>query len=79
MLFLDKMVRAWFMDSSDEDQRLEHHRSPPQFIDLEELYKKTGVEYFQVCYSLVSSEKYAIFLTIAKVLFHLFFKLFLYL
>ncbi|XP_049804382.1 acireductone dioxygenase [Schistocerca nitens] len=42
------MVRAWFMDTSDADQRLEHHRDPPQFIDLDELYKTTGVEYFKL-------------------------------
>jgi 1,2-dihydroxy-3-keto-5-methylthiopentene dioxygenase len=27
---------------------LEHHRQPPQFLDLDELYKATGVEYFKV-------------------------------
>lgn len=42
------MVRAWYMDSEQTDQRLEHHRNPPKFIDLDELRKKTGVEYFQV-------------------------------
>jgi len=42
------MVRAWYMDSSEEDQRLEHHRQPPYFIDLDELFKTTGVEYFKV-------------------------------
>jgi 1,2-dihydroxy-3-keto-5-methylthiopentene dioxygenase len=36
------------MDSSEEDQRLEHHRQPPHFLDLDELYKATGVEYFKV-------------------------------
>jgi 1,2-dihydroxy-3-keto-5-methylthiopentene dioxygenase len=42
------MVRAWYMDSSEEDQRLEHHRQPPQFVDLDALLKATGVEYFKV-------------------------------
>lgn len=42
------MVRAWYMDNQQTDQRLEHHRNPPKFIDLDELQKKTGVEYFQV-------------------------------
>lgn len=42
------MVRAWYMDSSTEDQRLEHHRQPPQFLNLDQLYKITGVEYFQL-------------------------------
>lgn len=42
------MVRAWYMDSSEEDQRLEHHRQPPQFVDLDVLFKATGVEYFEL-------------------------------
>lgn len=41
------MVRAWYMDNETTDQRLEHHRNPPKFIELDELHKKTGVEYFQ--------------------------------
>lgn len=47
--FHSKMVLVWLMDDDREkDQRLEHHRSPPQFITVEELYKTSGVEYFQV-------------------------------
>ncbi|CAH0391681.1 unnamed protein product [Bemisia tabaci] len=43
------MVRAWFMDSDEtSDQRLEHHRNPPEFLDLDTLFAKTGVEYFQL-------------------------------
>ncbi|KAJ8877426.1 hypothetical protein PR048_021880 [Dryococelus australis] len=43
------MVQTWFMDSSEEDQRLEHHRSsPPQYLTLDELFKLTGVEYFEL-------------------------------
>lgn len=42
------MVQCWYMDDEDTDQRLEHHRTPQQFCSLEELFKKTGVEYFQV-------------------------------
>lgn len=42
------MVRAWYMDTSDADQRLEHHKEPPEFLFLEELLRKTGVEYFKV-------------------------------
>lgn len=42
------MVRAWYMDKEDTDQRLEHHRNPPKFVSLSELYTITGVEYFQV-------------------------------
>ncbi|KAJ9596435.1 hypothetical protein L9F63_012553, partial [Diploptera punctata] len=42
------MVRAWYMDFSTEDQRLEHHRQPPHFVDLDQLHKICGVEYFQL-------------------------------
>ncbi|XP_032685933.1 1,2-dihydroxy-3-keto-5-methylthiopentene dioxygenase [Odontomachus brunneus] len=42
------MVRAWYMDNSDADQRLEHHRQPAEFVSLEELFGKTGVEYFEI-------------------------------
>lgn len=43
------MVRAWFMDDDVEsDQRLEHHRNPPEFVDLLKLFELTGVEYFKV-------------------------------
>lgn len=42
------MVRAWYMDDEQTDQRLEHHRNPKKFIQLDELLKKTGVEYFPV-------------------------------
>lgn len=43
------MVRAWYMDNESSDQRLEHHRTPPEFIELKDLFKKSGVEYLQVC------------------------------
>lgn len=43
------MVQVWFMDDDVEgDQRLEHKRSPPTYMELKELYNKTGVEYFKV-------------------------------
>lgn len=42
------MVRAWYMDDSEEDQRLEHHLSPPQFLELNKLYNDSGVEYIKV-------------------------------
>lgn len=48
------MVRAWYMDNEATDQRLEHHRNPPQFLNLEELYKVTGVEYFKVTCSIIN-------------------------
>ncbi|KFB35597.1 AGAP005618-PA-like protein [Anopheles sinensis] len=42
------MVRAWFMDNESTDQRLEHQLDPPQFLNMDELFKSTGVEYFKI-------------------------------
>ncbi|XP_023029496.1 acireductone dioxygenase [Leptinotarsa decemlineata] len=42
------MVRAWFIDEDPKNPTEEHHRIPPKFIGLEEIYKTTGVEYFQI-------------------------------
>uniref|UniRef100_A0A2A4K8L0 Acireductone dioxygenase n=1 Tax=Heliothis virescens TaxID=7102 RepID=A0A2A4K8L0_HELVI len=42
------MVQAWYMDEEKTDQRLEHHKNPPEYVSLEDLYKKTGVEYFKL-------------------------------
>ncbi|KAF2897610.1 hypothetical protein ILUMI_08566 [Ignelater luminosus] len=42
------MVRAWYMDNEKSDQRLEHHRNPPKFVSLEELFTICGVEYFPI-------------------------------
>jgi len=42
------MVRAWYMDDSLEDQRLEHHRNPPEFLDLDQLKATTGVLYWKL-------------------------------
>ncbi|XP_046350912.1 1,2-dihydroxy-3-keto-5-methylthiopentene dioxygenase-like [Haliotis rufescens] len=42
------MVRAWFMDSSDTDQRQPHMQEPPQFVDLATLRELAGVEYYQM-------------------------------
>lgn len=39
------MVKAWLMDDSDEDQRLEHQRMPPVPISIEEIKERTGVLY----------------------------------
>ena len=48
------MVRAWFMDNdTTTERRLEHHLSPPQYIELDELYKNTNVEYFKVSQALI--------------------------
>ncbi|CAK1540311.1 unnamed protein product [Leptosia nina] len=41
------MVKVWYMDEDIvSDQRLEHHKSPPEYLSLEELFRKTGVEYY---------------------------------
>lgn len=42
------MVRAWYMDNDKSDQRLEHHRNPPEFLSLEQLFALSGVEHFQI-------------------------------
>ncbi|KAK4882630.1 hypothetical protein RN001_005949 [Aquatica leii] len=42
------MVRAWYMDSESNDQRLEHHRNPPEFITMDKLFENCGVEYFSL-------------------------------
>ncbi|KAJ6221625.1 hypothetical protein RDWZM_000170 [Blomia tropicalis] len=43
------MVRAWYMNSNDDqDQRTERHMDPPQFISLDELKQKTGVLYWKL-------------------------------
>ena len=49
-ILLRTMVRAWYMDDDlQTDQRYEHHRNPPVFIDLEKLFESSGVQYFKVC------------------------------
>ena len=45
------MVRAWYMDDSDEDQRLPHMTDPLRPVSLEELKEKTGMEYLKVIVS----------------------------
>ncbi|KAK2587868.1 hypothetical protein KPH14_003965 [Odynerus spinipes] len=42
------MVRAWYMDESDDDQRLEHRKESSQVLSSKDLYAITGVEYFKV-------------------------------
>lgn len=39
------MVKAWYMDTSDADQRLSHQLDPPEFVSLENL-EKLGVLYW---------------------------------
>lgn len=42
------MVSAWYMDDSDEDQRLDHQKNPPQPVDMKDLVTLTGVLYWKV-------------------------------
>lgn len=42
------MVSAWYMDESDEDQRLEHQTDPPRPIDMKDIVSLTGVLYWKV-------------------------------
>lgn len=51
------MVRAWYMDDDPSDQRNEHHRNPPAFIDIDDLKKVSGVEYFKVRSIYVSNSR----------------------
>ncbi|KAK0180300.1 hypothetical protein PV327_005959 [Microctonus hyperodae] len=51
------MVRIWYMDDSSADQRLEHHREPPKYLTLKELFKITGVEYFEIDYKNYTLDK----------------------
>lgn len=38
------MVRAWYMDSSSDDQRLPHQLEPPEPVTIDEL-RKIGVDH----------------------------------
>uniref|UniRef100_A0A8D8XZ09 Acireductone dioxygenase n=1 Tax=Cacopsylla melanoneura TaxID=428564 RepID=A0A8D8XZ09_9HEMI len=43
------MVRVWYMDDDVvSDQRSQHHRNPPKYLDLQTLNHLTGVEYFNI-------------------------------
>ncbi|KAK1387861.1 Acireductone dioxygenase [Heracleum sosnowskyi] len=33
----EEVLQAWYMDDSDEDQQLPHHRNPMEFVSLEKL------------------------------------------
>jgi 1,2-dihydroxy-3-keto-5-methylthiopentene dioxygenase len=37
------MVKAWYMDDSEMDQRLEHQKNPSQPIDIKDVFTRTGV------------------------------------
>ena len=32
-----EVIEAWYMDDSEEDQRLPHHREPKEFIHVDKL------------------------------------------
>ena len=36
----EEVIQAWYMDDSDEDQRLPHHREPKEFVSLDQLAGK---------------------------------------
>uniref|UniRef100_G3MP97 Acireductone dioxygenase n=1 Tax=Amblyomma maculatum TaxID=34609 RepID=G3MP97_AMBMU len=38
----EEVIEAWYMDDSEEDQRLPHHREPKEYVPLEKL-KELGV------------------------------------
>lgn len=50
------MVQAWYMDDSDHDQRDEHHLNPPQFLDMQELRKVSGVEHWEIDVNNIETE-----------------------
>lgn len=52
------------MDDSDKDQRLEHHLDPEEYINMEDLFKSTGVEYFKVFSTLLLKKTYKILIII---------------
>lgn len=36
----EEVIQAWYMDDSNEDQRLPHHKEPKEFVSLDELAGK---------------------------------------
>jgi len=35
-----EVLQAWYMDDSDEDQRLPHHKEPKEFVSFDQLAGK---------------------------------------
>lgn len=33
----EEVIQAWYMDDSQDDQRLPHHKDPKEFISLDKL------------------------------------------
>ena len=46
----DTMVRAWYMDESDDDQRLPHMLEPNQEVNMDDLNRLCGLSYWKVSY-----------------------------
>ncbi|XP_061181512.1 acireductone dioxygenase-like [Saccostrea echinata] len=50
------MVRAWYMDDVEDDQRKPHMTEPPQFVTMDQL-KDLGVLYFEISSDPAKAEK----------------------
>lgn len=49
----EEVIQAWYMDDSNEDQRLPHHKEPKEFVSLDQLAGKllaacVGYNYVQI-------------------------------
>lgn len=42
----EDVIQAWYMDDSDEDQRLPHHREPKEFVSLDKLAGKDQAKHY---------------------------------
>lgn len=42
------MVAAWYMSEIKDDQRFENQQCPPKAVSMDQLYRLTGVEYYNV-------------------------------
>lgn len=50
------MVQIWYMDESDDDQREEHLLDPPQYLEIEDLRRISGVKYWKIDVDNVETE-----------------------
>ncbi|XP_052190112.1 acireductone dioxygenase 2-like isoform X3 [Diospyros lotus] len=41
--YVGEIIQAWYMDDSNEDQRLPHHRNPEEYVTLDQLAVELGV------------------------------------
>lgn len=44
----EEVIQAWYMDDSDEDQRLPHHKDPKEFVSLDQLSGKHLCKYLDL-------------------------------